>query len=301
MFMRNRNRHLPYFALITLSVLWGVGFYLTQFGLEYSGAFGFVALRCAAAAVVLAAICGKTLSSLTLHEAIGGSIIAILAVIGFGACAMALETESGSRVAFLSSIYVLIVPVVQFVAYRERPSLKLLFGGLLAFFGIGILSGSFSSVSPGLSTGDVLALIGALAIAIEIVLLSHFTKNSDPTRLAAFVMGATAILGALIGLIRGEAMPEAHSTLVGIILVFGLATAYIQFAMVWAQREVPASNAAIIYSLEPIFAALFGLALGEAIGAHEIVGGSLMVLGAIIATARIVSVRKFRRAATVNL
>lgn len=299
MFIRSRPNQLPFVVLISLSAVWGAGFYLTQIGLQSAGAFGFVALRCAAAAIVLALLSWKKLRLLTRHEVLGGTIISMLAVIGFGTCAMALETESSARVAFLSSLYVLLVPMMQFVFFKERPSAKLIFGGLIAFIGIGILSGSFASGRLTLSSGDVLSIISAVAISIEIMLLSYFMRKANPTRLAVLVMAITASFGALIAVLRGESLPLISNELVLTVFVFGIATAYIQFAMGWAQKKVSASNAAIIYSLEPIFASLIGLAIGEALGADELVGGALMVTGAIIASARFKKSRNRQRLVSV--
>lgn len=299
MFIRSRPNQLPFVVLISLSAVWGAGFYLTQIGLQSAGAFGFVAMRCAAAASVLALLSWKGLRRVTRHEILGGSIIASLAVIGFGTCAMALETESSARVAFLSSLYVLLVPMMQFIFFKERPPAKLISGGLIAFFGIGILSGSFASGRVTLSSGDILSIISAVSISIEIMLLSFFMRKANATRLAVLVMAITAFFGAFIGVMRGENLPIISYELVLVVFVFGAATAYIQFAMGWAQKKVSASNAAIIYSLEPIFASLIGLAIGEALGVHELVGGALMVTGAIIASARFKKSRNRQRMVSV--
>lgn len=286
------NLRLPYVAIISAAALWGSGFYLTRLGLADSGALGFVALRMGAAALCLIALAGRSLLDLTRFEVLGGTLVALTAFLGYGGIAIALETEPSARVAFLSAIYVLFVPVIQFIFYKERPTPQLILGGLLAFVGVGIMSGSLSAAALDFSKGDALALLSAFVIAIEIVLLGRFMRAADATRIAIVVLVATTIFSALAGSIRGEQVPVFTLQLSLIIAVFGVITAYIQFAMGWAQKRINAPKAAVIYATEPLFAALIGYAVGEALGVSELIGGLLIVLGVLVTAFRI---RKPRR------
>ncbi|KCZ90356.1 DMT family transporter [Hyphomonas jannaschiana] len=278
---------LPYVAIVSAAALWGSGFYLTRLGLSDSGALGFVALRMGAAALCLMLLAGKSLQHITKHEVLGGCLVALTALIGYGGTAIALETEPSARVAFLSATYVLIVPAIQLLMYGEKPSPQLILGAFFALLGVGLMSGSLTADAADFSLGDMISLLSAVAIATEIVLLGRIMRSADPTRIAVVVLVSTAVLSAMASGVRGEPLPVFTPQLFGIIAVFGIMTAYIQFAMGWAQKRISAPKAAVIYATEPLFAALIGYAVGEALGVNELLGGLLIVLGVLVTAFRI--------------
>ncbi|MDF1836036.1 MAG: DMT family transporter, partial [Alteraurantiacibacter sp. bin_em_oilr2.035] len=135
-----------------------------------------------------------------------------------------------------------------------------------------------------LGYGDTLSIIGAVAIAFEVVILGYYVRRADPLRVAFVMMVTTTLLCAVFAVATGEPMPIASPTLLWIIIGYGIATAYIQFAMSWAQARVDSSRAAMIYALEPVFGGLFGYAVGEVFGLSDVVGALVILAGVIIAS-----------------
>ena len=148
------------------------------------------------------------------------------------------------------------------------------------------MSGGHATGRFTLASGDVVSLLAAVAIAFEIVLLGRFMRTSNAMRLAIIVLGFTSLFAIGAASLRGEAAPVFTAQLVSVVLIFAVATAYIQFAMGWAQRSVNASEAAVIYATEPVFAAIIGWAVGETLNLPESVGGGLIVLGVLISSIR---------------
>jgi drug/metabolite transporter (DMT)-like permease len=277
------RRFVPELALLVASVLWGASFLATKIGMEYTGPLGFVGLRYLVATAAFAVILPRATRGINATEMVGGIAVASTAFIAYGAQAYALQSTDTARVAFLSALYVPLVPVLQMLMFRQRAAAGIWVGVVLACLGVVIMSGmSFADLTLGY--GDTLSIIGAVAIAFEVVILGYFVRRADPLRVAFVMMVTTTFLCAAFAAATGEPMPIASPTLVWIVVGYGIATAYIQFAMSWAQARVDSSRAAMIYALEPVFGGLFGYAVGEVFGLIDVVGALVILAGVIIAS-----------------
>lgn len=270
-------------ALLLAAALWGASFLATKIGMADAGPFGFVALRFAAASLVLFLFAPRTLRTVTRTELMVGVIVATLAMGGYATQALALQAVPSARVAFLSALYVPLVPVLQFVLFRERAEPMTWIGMAVGVAGVGLMSG-LSPEAIVLARADILSLASAVAIALEVVVLGRLVSRGDPLRIALVTLSVTAIIAAGVAVGTGESMPQASLKLIAIVAAFGAATAYIQFAMSWGQRLVSSSRAALIYSLEPVFGGLVGYAAGEALHTSDLIGGALIVAGVVAAS-----------------
>lgn len=274
---------IPHLALVGAAALWGGSFLATKVGMADAGPFAFVALRFAAATLVLAVVFPAAVRRVTRAELLAGGLVATFAMGGYATQALALQDTSSARVAFLSALYVPLVPVLQLILFREAPALRVWLGVAIGLVGVAAMSGAATSVlAP--TTADALSLASAVAIAVEVVLIGRFVAKADPMRLAIVTVAVTAVLAAMLAVATGEPMPRPSPSLAWIVVGFGAASAYIQAAMSWGQRHVDASRAAVIYSLEPVFGGLIGYAAGEALGASDVVGGAIIVVGVVVAS-----------------
>lgn len=280
---RNPSTLLPQLALFGAAVLWGASFLATKVGMADVGPFGFVALRFIAATVVLAAMFPKAVRSITLPEVVAGSVVALFATTGYATQSLALQDVSSARVAFLSALYVPLVPALQFLLFREATKMGIWLGVAFSAVGVAVMSG-LSATTFTLSAADLLSLASAVAIALEVVILGRIVAKADPLRIAIVTVGVTALLAGGLGVAMGEPLPRATTSLVWIVVAFGAATAYIQLAMSWGQRHVDTSRAAMIYSLEPVFGGLIGFAAGEALQLSEVTGGAIIIAGIVVAS-----------------
>ena len=277
------RRFIPELALLIASVLWGASFLATKIGMEYTGPLGFVALRYLVATIAFAIVLRRATRGINATELVAGIIVASTACIAYGAQAYALQTTDTARVAFLSALYVPLVPVLQLLIFRQRAPAGIWIGVILACLGVAIMSG-LSVADITLGYGDTLSIIGAVAIAFEVVILGYYVRQADPLRIAFVMMVTTTFLCTVFAVATGEPMPIPSPTLLWVVVGYGIATAYIQFAMSWAQARVESSRAAIIYALEPVFGGLFGYVAGEIFGLSDIVGALVIFAGVIIAS-----------------
>lgn len=272
---------LPQLTLLSAAMLWGAGFIVTKIGMESSGPFAFVALRFGAAALFLGILFRVYLTRLTRREIVGGLFVALFGTFGSVCVAYALQTEPSARVVFLAALYVPLVPLLQWYLFKLNPGMNVWFGVALAISGVGVMAG-IAGTTADLSTGDGFALASAGFIAIQVSILSRFSRDVNTVHLAWTSLAFTSLVAAISSILIGETAPIVNPTLFWIIAGFGVSTAYIQFAMGWGQARMDASKASIIYATEPVFGGLVGWIAGEALGTADVTGALLIGVGVII-------------------
>lgn len=272
---------LPQIALILITMIWGASFITVQYGLNFSTPILFVGLRFAAAAIAVSLISWKSLTGFNLKEVFAGACIGAVIAIGYGTQTIGLQTISSSESAFLTALYVPLVPILLWLLFKHKPHVMTWLGVLLAFLGLVFLTGNgFGAIQ--LQFGQVITILGSIAIALEIILISHFGGKVNVRRVTILQLIFASLFCFMIAPIVGETqLPSFNWTLVAILVGLGLASAVIQLVMNWAQRAVDPSQAAIIYSGEPVWAALIGRIAGERLPVLAILGGALVVLGVI--------------------
>jgi drug/metabolite transporter (DMT)-like permease len=271
--------------LVFITMLWGGSFLAVQSALQWSGPFGLVAVRFGLAALLLALLLRRRLGGLTRQELSAGAVTGTALFFGYSLQCVGLETISSSKSAFLTALYVPMVPLLQWAWFRRAPGASAWLGIGLAFAGAVCLSDP-SRLNGIFGIGEALTVAAALAVAFEILLLSHLSRGCDPLRLAFVQMAFVAIACTGVAAARGEALPQPTPPFLLTIAVLGVATALIQFAMVWAQQQVSATRATLIYSLEPVWAGLVGRLAGEQLGPLGLFGGALIVLGLVVGSRR---------------
>ncbi|MET0348822.1 MAG: DMT family transporter [Rhizobacter sp.] len=267
--------------LVFITMLWGGTFLAVHNALQWSGPFALVAVRFGLAALMLGLFLRGKLLKITAHELRAGALIGTALFFGYSLQCMGLETISSSKSAFLTALYVPMVPLVQWAWQKRAPSLAAWIGIALAFAGAVCLADP-TALDWQFGVGEGLTIAAALAIAFEIILLSRFAHGCDPTRLAFVQMVFVGTACTAVSFVRGEGVPEAHPVFLLTIVGLAAATAFIQFAMNWAQQVVSATRATLIYSLEPVWAGIVGRIAGEQLGPLGVTGGVLIVLGLIV-------------------
>jgi drug/metabolite transporter (DMT)-like permease len=203
----------------------------------------------------------------------------VLLAAGYALQTAGLERTTPSSAGFITGLYVVLVPLVALVLFREQIGRGVWVGALLALVGLAMLSG----VDAGSATGDLLILGCALTFGFQIPLTGRFAPQYDPLALTlvqmlvAFV-GFTAIAGA-----AGEVELPRGGTVWAALLVTGVfASALAYLIQTWAQRTNSAAGTALVYAMEPVFAGLFGYLLaGDRLGAVGWAGCAIILAGII--------------------
>ncbi|MFW1952425.1 DMT family transporter [Acinetobacter beijerinckii] len=270
------------FALIFITMIWGGTFLAVQYALNFSSPMFFVGCRFAVAALAIFLISIQSIRGLTLKEVMAGTGIGVVIAIGYGTQTIALQSILSSESAFLTALYVPLVPILMWVIFQKRPSLMTWIGTTLAFIGLVLLTGNgISTIS--LSYGQTLTLICAFVIALEIILIGYFAGKVNLRRVTVIQLAVASLLSfCSMPLVGEHSIPSFSWQLLVVALGLGLASALIQFVMNWAQRMVDPTRAAIIYAGEPVWAGVFGRIAGERLPLLALLGGCLVVLGVLV-------------------
>ena len=282
---RLRNLPLPELSLIGVTMIWGVTFLIVHIAVEYTGALLLVGLRFLIAGILAAVLAGRHLRQVTRLELLAGLSIGASLFIGYGLQSYGLQTVESSMSAFLTALYVPLVPLLQWALFRKAPALFSWIGIGLAFAGLLLISGG-SAGHLRMSTGEIATLGGTIGIALEIMLIGYFAPHVDSRRVTAIQLLAVALFCFLSMPIAGVEWPEFSWIWVGAVIGLGAASAMIQLVMNWAQKTVSPTRATVIYAGEPVWAGIVGRIAGERLGPYALIGGALIVLGVLISELR---------------
>ncbi|MEB2647471.1 DMT family transporter [Pseudomonas sp. MYb541] len=267
--------------LVVITMIWGGTFLLVQHAMTVSGPMFFVGLRFAAAAIVVGFFSLRTLRALTLFELKAGVFIGVAIMFGYGLQTIGLQTILSSQSAFITALYVPFVPLLQWLVLGRRPGLMPSIGIMLAFTGLMLLTGP-AGASLNFSPGEIATLIGAVAIAAEIILISAFAGQVDVRRVTVVQLATASLLSFLMVVPMGEALPGFSWLLLFSAVGLGLTSAVIQVAMNWAQQSVSPTRATLIYAGEPVWAGVVGRIAGERFPPIAMLGAVLIVAAVIV-------------------
>lgn len=272
-------------VLILVTMIWGATFLIVQNALSASGPLFFVGLRFGSAALVMALVAAPVLRGLTLAEVKAGMLIGIAIFLGYTLQTVGLQTIASSKSAFITALYVPIVPLLQWLVLKRLPGIMSWLGIGLAFAGLVLLAGP-EGTSLGLGIGELLTLLSAIAIAAEIILIGSYAGHVDVRRVTVVQLATTSLLAFGWMAPLNEAAPNLSWLLIASAVGLGIASAGIQLAMNWAQRTVSPTRATVIYAGEPVWAGIVGRIAGERLPVAALVGAALIVAGVIVSEMR---------------
>jgi drug/metabolite transporter (DMT)-like permease len=269
-------------TLLFVSILWGSAFVFQRIVGEQGGVYYFNGMRFLLGMLILLPFIGRQgkmemiSSAQLLWMGIAGAIL-------FTAAAMqqvGIQYTTAGNAGFITSLSVVFVPFVLLVGWRERPRWLAVVAVIMAGIGAYLLStgGSFK-----VQKGDTLELVGALFWSLHVVILGKFATRFAPV---LFAVGQFLVAG-LLNLFAGVFLerPLFTSALFEAVIYTAVFSVGIGYTLqVWAQRYTPPADAALILSLEAVFAVLTGwLFLSETLTLIQIFGCAL-ILGGVLLT-----------------
>lgn len=275
----------PELALLAVTAVWGATFLIVHTAMSHSGPMFFVGLRFVAAGFFALLIFGRTLRGATWADLAAGSAIGVAIFFGYGLQTVGLQSISSSTSAFITALYVPMVPLLQWAVWRKAPGAFALTGVGLAFVGLLLVAGPAATSLEG-GTGELITLVGAVAIAAEIIFISAFAGRFDLGRISIIQLLVAGALAFVTMPVTGEHVPEFSWVWLSAGLGLGLASCLIQVTMNWAQKSVSPTRATIIYAGEPVWAGAIGRLAGERLPALALVGAVLIVASVIVSELR---------------
>jgi len=273
-------KSLPAFALLSITVIWGWTFVLVKQGMTEVGPLSFLAARFGIAFLVLSILLHRTFREIDRLSLTRGAVVGIALFLGYLFQTWGLVYTTATKSGLLTGLSVVIVPIISSLALRKRIRASAWLGALVAAGGLFLLVVGRGQIGA-LNKGDVLSLACAVSFATHIILVDRFVRHTDYRQLLLVQVGVVGLLS-LIGTLSIErTVPAISGMLVEAILVTGiLATALALYVLNRFQSSSSASYTAIILTMEPVFAGLFGfLLLGETLGLWQWVGSGMILAG----------------------
>jgi drug/metabolite transporter (DMT)-like permease len=278
-------------ALIAVTAIWGVTFVQVKDAVEIYPLYAFLAVRYAIATGVLGAVGARRVRTLGRGGFAAGALLGGLLGVGIGLQTAGLERTTVSSTGFITGLYVVLTPLFGLALFRTRVGLEVWLGIVLSVAGLAMLSG----VHVGSTNGDLLVLASSAAQALQILMVERYANRYDAVALTLVELATCLAVFLVLALARGELSLPRGWTVWGALVVTGVfASALAYLIQVWAQRRLSAARIALVFSLETVFAGLFGYWLsGDRLGWLGW-GGCAAILGG-IALAEPAAARALRR------
>ncbi|SRR5260221_9584115 len=270
-------------TLALIALLWGSTFVLVKRALDDVSPLLFLVLRFGLATLVLGWYFRKRIAQgFRRKEVFIGIGVGAMLMLGYVLQTIGLKTTSPSKSAFLTGLYIVLVPFANSLVYRIAPRFAELIGVLLAGMGMALLSMQGESLT--MTPGDLLTVGCAVAFALHIVMLSHFAPILGFESLSVLQIGGAALVALVSMPLVEQPVLRWSPSVIAAILVGGLlATALAFVLMTWAQQRTTPTRAAVIYSLEPVFAWIVSwLWEGEILGQRAAFGAILILAGILV-------------------
>jgi drug/metabolite transporter (DMT)-like permease len=276
-------------ALAFCTFLWGSTFVVVKNSLEQSSVFVFLAVRFSLAGLCMAVFRPRVLRVLQREEIFAGVRLGFFMFGGYAFQTAGLQYTTASNSGFITGSSVVLVPLILALFWGKRVTLWVYLGTIAAASGLYFLTVPASGIAH-LNRGDVLTLFAAASYAVHIILVGEYTREHSAAALSVLQVVACAGMAWLTALgahsIRWQAMRfEASAALwIGLAVCAILATALAFSLQLWAQQYTTPSHAAILFTLEPVFAvATSYVVLHERLGLRSVFGAALVLAGILAA------------------
>jgi len=272
-------------GLAFCTVLWGSTFVVVKSSLDHSSVFLFLAMRFTVAAAAMALWRPRVFRTVEREEVFAGLRLGFFMFCGYAFQTAGLKYTSASNSGFITGSSVVLVPLILAMFWGRRATLWVYVGTLAAAAGLYFLTIPVTGAAH-LNRGDVLTFFGALSYAVHIILVSEYSKEHSAAALSVLQVLACAALawptalGANAIHWQGLAFNSTLSLWLDIAVCAILATAVAFWLQLWAQQYTSPSHAAILFTLEPVFAVITSyFVLGERLGTRAIGGAALVLAG----------------------
>jgi drug/metabolite transporter (DMT)-like permease len=276
-------------ALAFCTLLWGCTFVVVKNSLDHSSVFVFLAVRFSLAGLCMAIFRPGLLRTLQREEVFAGVRLGFFMFGGYAFQTAGLRYTTASNSGFITGSSVVLVPLILALFWGRRVTLWVYFGTIAAAAGLYFLTVPASGVAH-LNRGDVLTFFAAASYAVHIILVGEYAREHSAAALSILQVLACALMAWLTAFganaIRWQPMQfNSSGTLwigIGVCAVFATALAF--SLQLWAQQYTTPSHAAILFTLEPVFAvATSYVVLGERLGLRALLGAALVLLGILAA------------------
>jgi drug/metabolite transporter (DMT)-like permease len=276
--LRRDPKALAFVLLLAATAAWGATFVIVKAATAHNSVLGFLAWRFLVAGGLLTVVRPRSLLRLGRRGWAQGVVLGLTLAGGYVLQTFGLRYTSAAISGFLTGLQVVFTPLLAWLLFRHRPAARAVVATMLALAGLAVMS--LHGLSFGL--GELLTVGAALLFAGQIVGLGFWSSAEDAYGLATVQLLTVAVCCWLATLPDGPRAPARLSDWVAIVVTAVVATAIAFVVQSWAQSQLSTTGAAVVLTMEPVFAALVAWSVGEKLGWSVVLGGGLVVVAMLV-------------------
>ena len=276
-------------SLALCSLLWGATFVVVKNGLDHASVFVFLAVRFSVAAVLMAAWSNRAVLRFEREDLFAGLRLGCFMFLGYAFQTAGLQYTTPAKSGFVTGSSVVLVPLLLALFWGKRLTWGAYAGAFVAVLGLYFLTIPAEGIGY-LNRGDVLTFVAAGLYAIHIILVAEYTRQHSAKALSLIQVAACAAMawvtaGAAAAIRWQPARFEWRSELIlGILICAVFATAVAFSIQLWAQQYTTPGHAAILFTLEPVFAVITSyILIRERLGPRALLGAAFVLAGIFVA------------------
>ena len=272
---------LAVFALLLVGLVWGAAFVLMKDAIQQQPYMDFLATRFTIAALAMAVVRPVVATKFQAGDVKYGAVAGVVLAFAYITQTIGLELTTASISGFLTGLYVVLTPLIAWLLLKQKISIRIALGALLAAVGLGVLSGAATTVE--FQIGQLWLIVCAVLYAAHILVVGKFGQGRDSYRFAMLQIGFVALVTWVFALADGYQAPPNFSVWFAIFFTALLSTVFAFWMQTWAQTIIEPSRVALLITSEVIFTALLAVGVGqEPLTLTMVVGGSIMVVAMLL-------------------
>ena len=272
------------FLLLTVAIAWGVTFLMVQEAIETVPVYSFLFYRFLFATILMAIISYKFYNTINKETIFYGFVLGTFLFSAFATQTFGLAYTKSSIVAFITGLNVILVPFFAYILFKDHVRKMVFLGSIIAVIGLYLLTMSGELT---IAFGEFLTLICSALFALQILFTDKYSKKVNVFMLVLFQFLTVTIYSMIFSLTLDEVtfnvnMDEAFLKAVIVTSVF--ATVYAFLIQTYMQQFTTPTKTAIIFSMEPVSAGIYGYFAGnELLTSIQILGAALIILAVLLA------------------
>ena len=275
-------------GILTLTALiWGTGFVVIKNTLSSVPPAAIIAIRYGIATLLAAVLFRRHLKDIARADVARGALVGLLLALAYIVQTIGLDYTTAGKNAFLTTVYVLLVPFASWLIFRQKLSRSNFIAAGLMLAGIGCLS--LDGESGGLNIGDLLTLLCGVFYAAHIMAVERCQRKTNTYALIVLQFAFAAAFAAVYHLLFERGLPMSlHMDTVGSLLYLSVFSTTVAMSLQnIGQSMAPASHASILLSLESVFGALAScIFLGEAVTPRMLLGFAVIFAALVVNSLR---------------
>ena len=270
--------------LLSVAIAWGLTFLMVQNAIDTTPVYAFLFFRFALASVLMFFIAYKFLNQINKKTIFYGIVLGIFLFSAFATQTFALAYTKSSIVAFITGLNVICVPFLAYFFFKEHISKNVLLATVVAVLGLYLLTMSGALT---IGSGEFLTLLCAILFALQIIFTGKFSKEVNVFLLVLFQLITVTILSLIFSLSLDSVtfnLDYNYAFFKAVIITAVFATVYAFLIQTYMQQFTTATKTAIIFTMEPVSAAIFAyFMIAETLTYIQLLGAILIILATLIA------------------